>query len=401
MNNNTKNIYMTIMLIGLVSLMGDIVYEGGRGLIPDYLEFLGASALTVGIIAGIGDFFGYALRLISGYLTDQKRTYWEFIFIGYGLIVSIPLLSISKGWMLAASLVILERVGKAIRSPARDTIVSLLSKGVGTGKAFGLHELFDQIGAISGPLIVSTVMYFTSNNYSLAFGTMFLPYFILLAILFFMYTRVKGRVAHEIPKKAQTTRRLSRAFYLYILSVTANVIGLISVSLILFKASIILNPLNQQWIVPLLFMLVQLVDAPSALLSGILFDRIGLKILLVPFAISIIPTLLVYQNSSLEALIVASTFFGIVLGMQESIYRAAVSSFAPIESRGTAYGIFNAAYGIGFLISGAIFGFFMDTAVALPIVLGYSVLLQIIAITLLLNSVRTSKNHLEQSYHTI
>lgn len=389
MDSRTRTIYMTIVLIGAVSMMGDIVYEGGRGLVPDYLRFLGASALAVGTVSGLGDFIGYALRLVSGYVTDERRTYWEFMFLGYGLIVAIPMLSLTNIWTLAATLVILERVGKAIRSPARDTIVSIVSRGVGVGKAFGLHELLDQIGAVIGPLLVSALMYYTMNSYSVTFGTLFIPYFALIAILFFMYANVRGKVAEGMPKRGGGTLRFSKGFYFYIFAVGVNVLGLVHVSLILYKASAMLDPVNGQWLIPLLFMLVQLVDAPTALISGIMFDKHGLKILFLPFALSTIPTLFVYQDGGLLSLVLASIFFGAILGMQESIYRAAVSNFVSTESRGTAYGLFNTIYGLGFLASGALFGLFLDYSITFSIVFTYSLILQTVAIALLIKCIRS------------
>ncbi len=375
-----------IMLLGVVSMMGDVVYEGGRGVIPDYLQFLGASAFIVGLVYGLGDFIGYGVRLLSGYLVDEKRVYWGFMFIGYGLVVAIPLLSIANVWSVAVFLIILERLGKAIRAPARDTIVSVVSKGVGVGKAFGLHELFDQIGAVIGPLLVSTIMFVTVNNYSLTFGLLFIPYSILIIVLFYMFTRLKGKVAEEVASRSKRTGSISRGFYFYIFAVAINVLGLVHVSLILYKASLILNPVGLQWIVPLLFTLVQLVDAPSALLSGILFDRLGIKVLLLPFIVSIIPSIFVYYNTDIVSLVVASAVYGVVLGMQESIYRAAVVHFAPPSIRGTAYGVFNTIYGAGVLASGIIFGFFIDASIAFPLVIGYAIMMQAVAIILLLKS---------------
>lgn len=391
MDDKKKTIYMTIVLIGFVSMMGDIVYEGGRGVVPGYLQVLGASAFAVGLISGLGDFLGYSLRFVSGYITDERRTYWEFMFLGYGLIAAIPLLSITNILSLAATLVIIERVGKAIRSPARDTIVSVVSKGVGVGKAFGLHELLDQVGAVIGPLLVSALMYFTMNNYSITFGVLFIPYLALLVILFFMQTKIRAKVSGEMPRKPRGDFKLSKGLYFFTFSVGANMLGLVQVSLILYKAAIILNPIHEQWIIPLLFMLVQLVDAPIALISGILFDRYGLKVLYLPFVISLVPTFFLYQGGDLFSLILASASFGIVLGMQESVYRAAVSHFAPIESRGIAYGLFNTIYGIGFLISGVVFGVFLDSHITLPLVISYSAMFEAMAMVLLFKSIRSPK----------
>ena len=143
-----------IILLGLVSLFGDVTYEGARAVTGPYLGKLGASAFVVSSVGGIGDFLGYALRLASGRLADRTRAYWLLTFIGYGLILSIPLLAFTGYWQLAVVLIILERVGKAIRSPARDTMLSYATKKVGRGWGFAVHEALDQIGAVIGQVDV-------------------------------------------------------------------------------------------------------------------------------------------------------------------------------------------------------------------------------------------------------
>lgn len=380
---------MTITLIGIVSMMGDIVYEGGRGIIPSYLQILGASAFVVGLVTGLGDFLGYAIRLISGYLSDRSGTYWMFMFIGYGLIITIPLLSITNFWLAAAFLVLMERLGKAIRAPARDAIVSIVSKGVGVGKAFGLHELLDQVGAVLGPLFVSIILYITFNNYSITFASLFIPYLILVATLFYVYSKIRSRVSEgrQVEDKI-LSKTFSKDFYIYSLAVFANVLGLVPASLILYKASTILVPFNMEWVVPLLFMLIQLIDAPSALLSGIVFDRVGTRVLVTPFILSIFTCFFAFQAVDLTYLIVSCIFYGIVLGMQESVYRAAVSYYVPKESRGTAYGLFNTVYGIGFLLSGVVFGLFLDIRIGISYIMFYAILMQVFALFCLKKSFR-------------
>jgi len=148
-----KTAFKFIFLLGIVSLFGDITYEGARSITGPFLSTLGASGAVVGLIAGFGEFIGYGLRLISGYISDKTKGYWTMVFIGYGLILSIPLLSLVNCWEIAAILIVLERVGKAIRSPARDTILSHATMQVGKGFGFGIHEALDQVGAIIGPLI--------------------------------------------------------------------------------------------------------------------------------------------------------------------------------------------------------------------------------------------------------
>lgn len=384
-----RSVYVSILLLGVVSLMGDIVYEGSRGLIPDFLKFLGATAFIVGLVSGLGEFLGYATRLISGFLADTTRAYWVFMFIGYGLIASIPLLGLANGWEIAAILVLLERLGKACRSPSRDTIISIVSRGMGAGKAFGIHEFLDQVGAVAGPLLVATLMLYSGNNYRLSFSILTIPFTILIAALTYTYLRIGSKTVLEPTVDVRKAdKALRKPFYVYTLAVTLNTVGLIPASLILYKASAILQPEQQQWIVPLIYLLIQGIDAPAALTSGYLYDRLGIKILALPFILSILPPVFTMLNSGLTTLIIASIFFGVVLGVQESTYRAAVSAFTETSSRGLAYGIFNAAYGVGFLASGAIYGLMIDFNVQPVLTLIFAVSTQAVALAILMQAHR-------------
>jgi len=381
---NSKNAYYGILLLGIVSLMGDIIYEGSRGVVPSYLEFLGATALIVGLIGGLGDFLGYAIRLASGFLADTTKAYWLFIFLGYGLIAAIPLLAIPLGLEIAILLVLLERLGKAFRSPSRDTVLSLISKDVGAGKAFGLHEFLDQIGGMLGPAIVATLMFYTSN-YNLTFSFLFIPFLLLVVFLTYTYKRIGTKTfAPDIPKTEGKREKLTNPFYTYTFAVLLNTMGLITYALILYKTSTIL-PQTEQWIVPLIYLLIQGVDAPMALVAGYAYDKYGIGVLVLPFVLSLFPSILTIAGTELSMLIVAAVLFGLILGMQESIYRAAVSELTPLSSRGTAYGIFNTAYGVGFLISGVTFGLLMELKLSFVVAIVYTLVMQIVATVLLLS----------------
>jgi MFS family permease len=390
---NRRNAYFSILLLGIVSLMGDFVYEGSRGLVPSYLGFLGATAVVVGLVGGVGDFLGYSLRLVSGFLADTTHAYWLFIFIGYGLIVSIPLLGIQLGLGIAIILVLLERFGKAFRSPSRDTVLSIISKDVGAGKAFGMHELLDQIGAIFGPLTVTFLMLFTNDNYSFTFTFLFIPFIALLAALAYTYKKIGSRIIVAEPQKTEEkTKKLTKPFQIYTFAVFLNMAGLIPFSLILYKASEILLP-TQQWIVPLIYLLIQGVDAPMALISGYAYDKFGIGVLALPFLLSVFPPLLAVASTELSMIVASAAIFGLVLGTQESIYRAAVSELTPISSRGTAYGIFNTAYGFGLLISGALYGLVLVSKPPFVAIVIYVVIAQIIATASLLNIRSKLKKH--------
>ena len=121
-NNNASkvNALKFIVLLGIVSLFADITYEGARSINGPYLALLGASATTVGIVAGFGELIGYSLRLVSGYISDKTGKYWAITLFGYTLnMLAVPALALAGRWEIAAVLMIMERIGKAIRTPAR------------------------------------------------------------------------------------------------------------------------------------------------------------------------------------------------------------------------------------------------------------------------------------------
>jgi len=148
-----------VLLFGVVSLLTDMVYEGARSIIGPFLATLGASAFVVGLVAGIGDFLGYGLRVASGYLVQRRRRYWAWTIIGYALtVVSVPLIGTTSALVPALLLYGTERLGKAVRSPAKDTLLSHASTSTGSGRAFGVHQAMDQTGALAGPLLLAAVL---------------------------------------------------------------------------------------------------------------------------------------------------------------------------------------------------------------------------------------------------
>src|SRR4030066_2378823 len=203
-----------IILLGIVSLFGDVTYEGARSVAGPSLATLGATASVVGLVAGIGEFVGYGLRLASGYFADRTKAYWLLTFVGYGLLLSIPLLAFAGHWQLAAVLIILERIGKAMRSPARDTMLSYAAKGVGRGWGFAVHEALDQIGAVIGPLVFSLVFLF-HRGYPEGFTLLWIPALLTLVVLAIARKKVPSPQDLEGPgevSKQVDKARLTRVF---------------------------------------------------------------------------------------------------------------------------------------------------------------------------------------------
>lgn len=377
-----------IVLMGVVSLFGDIVYEGARGVTGPYLALLGASASVVGLVGGLGEFIGYALRLFSGFMADRTKAYWLFTFIGYGLLVSIPLLSFAQSWQIAVLLILLERAGKAFRSPARDTILSYATKEVGRGFGFGLHEALDQIGAIVGPLIFSAIL-FAGGNYRSGFSVLWIPAMMVPIVLCIARNRLphpeKLEIAHESGSKNNTL--FSKTFVLYSLFTFFAVAGFANFPLIAYHLKMKTIVGDAQ--IPALFALAMGVDALTALIIGKTYDRMGLKILIIVPLLSFFIPLLAFSDM-LVGVIIGTILWGIVLGIHETIMRAAVADLTDINRRGSAYGIFNTLYGLSWLLGGTLMGMLYEQSVYTLMLL--AALFEVVSIPLFLMLAKSLKS---------
>ena len=376
-----------IILLGVVSLFGDITYEGARSVAGPYLATLGASATLVGLIAGIGEFIGYALRLASGYLADRTKAYWLLTFIGYGLLLSIPLLAFAGHWHLAAILIILERMGKAIRSPARDTILSYATKEVGRGWGFGIHEALDQIGAIIGPLTFSLV-FLLNGGYQEGFTILWIPALLTLAILAVARKKVPSPQKLESPLETtggSAKDKLPRVFWLYTLFTFFSVAGFATFLLISYHLKI--HAIVPDTQIPLFYAIAMGVDALVALLIGKMYDKIGLiSLLAIPLLSLPIPFLAF--SYSYHLVLIGIILWGAVMGIQETIMRAAIADLSPIERRGFAYGIFNMAYGASWFMGSAVMGLLYGLSINYLILFAISMELISMPVFLLVNRAR-------------
>ena len=344
-----------IILLGIVSLFGDVTYEGARSVAGPYMATLGASASTVGLVAGIGEFVGYALRLASGHLADRTKAYWLLTFVGYGLLVSVPLLAFAGYWQLAALLIILERMGKAIRSPARDTMLSYATKEVGRGWGFAVHEALDQIGAIIGPVVFSLVFLFR-GGYREGFTLLWIPALLTLVVLAIARKKVPSPQKLEAPgerSRPNIQGKLPKVFWFYTVFTLLSMAGFASFQLISYHLKVQAIVPDAQ--IPIIYAIAMGVDALAALLVGKTYDRIGLvSLLAVPLLTLPIPFLAFSHSYSL--VLVGIILWGMVMGIQETIMRAAIADLTSVERRGFAYGVFNTALGAGWFLGGALMG---------------------------------------------
>ena len=369
-----------IILLGIVSLFGDVTYEGARSVTGPYLgPTLGASPSIVSLVAGIGEFVGYGLRLASGYLVDRTKAYWLLTFIGYGLLLSIPLLAFAGYWQLAAVLIILERMGKAIRSPARDTMLSYATKEVGRGWGFAVHEALDQIGAVIGPIVFSLVLLF-HGDYRDGFTLLWIPALLTLVVLAIARKKVPSPQKLEAPGETSGQNiqgKLPRVFWLYTVFTLLSVAGFANFQLISYHLKVQAIIPDAQ--IPLIYAIAMGVDALAALLVGKTYDKIGLiSLLAVPLLTLPIPFLVFSHSYSL--VLMGIILWGVVMGIQETIMRAAIADLTPIERRGFAYGVFNTAYGAGLFLGAALMGLLYELSINYLIL--FAVVMELISIPL-------------------
>jgi MFS family permease len=336
---------------------------------------------VVGLVAGLGEFLGYALRLISGYAADRTGRYWAFAFLGYGLILSIPLLALAGVWQVAAVFIIVERMGKAIRAPARDTILSYATKQVGRGWGFGIHEAMDQIGAVIGPLVVCSVL-FLRGGYRSGFAILVVPALATLAILTVARRKVLAPETMERSYHKESSDvggRLPPVFWVYTSFAFLSVAGFANFQIIAYHFTVRSVVPSAQ--IPLLYAVAMGIDALVALVIGRTYDRIGL-VSLVTLPLLTIPIPFLGFSGSYGLAVAGVVLWGAVMGIQETIMRAAIADLTPIKRRGLAYGIFNTAYGASWFAGGLVIGMLYEHSIGSVIV--FSVAMQVVALPLVL-----------------
>ncbi len=350
-----------ILLMGIVSALGDVTYEGAKSVYGPYLAFLGAGATTIGFVSGLGEFVGYVLRLLSGYFSDKTKHHWLIAAIGYGMLISVPMLAFAGNWQYAAVFIILERTGKAIRSPARDAILSHATKEVGRGYGFGIHEALDQLGAIIGPLIFTAALTI-GKGYRGGFSFMWIPAVSTVAMLLVARSVVPepekletGSTETEV--KRSGSRRLPKQFWIYGLFTMASVAGFANFQVMSYH--FIKQDIISEVHIPTLYALAMAVDGVTALIVGKAYDRKGLKSLfIIPLLTLPIPFLAF--SKSVYLAVISVFLWGIVMGVHETIMRAAIADITPIENRGSAYGFFNTLYGGSWFIGSTLMGYFYE-----------------------------------------
>lgn len=376
MSISKKSSYFFILLLGLTSLFADITYEGGRSVVGPFLGQLGASAAIISFVAGLGELIGYGIRFISGYLLDKSQRYWFITLVGYSInLFAIPLLALATSWEMAAALIVLERLGKAIRLPARDAMLSHAAHKAGAGHAFGIHEAMDKLGAMMGPLLMATILFFT-DNYRLGFSLLFIPAIFSLLILLSARNRFPDPLQLEIKTlKLKTKEIKSSRFWIYMVAASLMAAGYADFPLIAFH--FVKHGVFSSAMVPVTYAMAMALTGLIALILGHYYERQSAWLTISCALLASFFSPFIFWGDARFAI------FGIVLwsigfAMQGSLMRAFVATQAPVNKRGSAYGIFNMVFGISWFLGSALMGLLYDASI--NYVVFFSIICQCLAL---------------------
>ena len=386
MDQSKRNAIKFVILMGIVSFFGDMVYETARGIMGPYLGSLGASAFAIGLVFGLGEFLGYVLRIVAGVLIDKTRGYWLFVFVGYGLIGAIPLIGLTDSWLVASTFIIMERVGKALRAPAKDTLLSIHTAGIGRGKIFGIHELADQVGAVLGPFLFFLMLSF-GLGYKNSLFLLFVP-FALMMIVIVISKLFSEKVPVEKEKEIITDKKKARIYYyLYLIFIFFTSLGFISFPVISYHA--VKVGIVSENVVPLIYAAVMVMDALFAIPVGVLYDRFKVRIMAtLPFLTVL--TALAFTKS-IVFFFVAILVWGIIMSAYETVIRAFVGDNVPISERSKYYGIFNTVLGISMMIGNSIAGYLYE--ISILYIIGFVVITQVLGIVMIGVILATYRNN--------
>lgn len=359
-----------ILLMGVVSLFSDMTHEGARSVLGEYLNLAGASAATIGFVSGAGELCGYSLRLLSGFVADKTKKYWTLVIAGYALqVLAIPALALlpENGWALACGLVILERIGKAIKKPAKNTLVSFAAAETGTGKGFARLEFLDQLGAFAGPVMLFFIARIKGtedlfSTYRTCFAFLGIPALITIGLVLYAKKRYPDPEIFDKTPEEKTEFRFKRSFLLYMAAICLFAFGFADFTLITLHAAKT-GAFSEQSL-SLLYAGAMAVDAFAALFFGWLFDKAGLKALILSTFLSAFFPVFIFLSGDALTMGIGIALWGIGMGAQESIMKAAVSKIVPRAMRSTGFGIFETGFGVAWFLGSWLLGALYDMAPA-------------------------------------
>ncbi len=391
----TSSPWRLVWGLGLVSLAADMVYEGARSVYGPALAALGASAAVVGLVTGAGEAAALVLRLAFGPLADRSARYWPLTIAGYALTcVAVPLLALAPrlgagGLAAAITLILLERTGKAIRSPAKSALLADAAGALGRGRGFGVHKALDQIGAFAGPLLVAAVVGSVGTLWP-GFAVLAVPGALALVLLAVLRRAAPDLGTPAAPAPASgwiataTGAGLPRPFFAYAVAASLTTGGLVTFGVLGYHQTT--RHLLTTAHVPIAYAVAMAVEAVAALGVGAAYDRVGARVLLlVPPLVAVVPPLAL--SGRLVLALAGLVVWGVAVGVQDSTIKALVAELVEPARRATAYGVFAGIQGAFAIVGGLGIGWLYERPLtALVVVVAVT---QAAALAILAAGVRT------------
>lgn len=353
----TKGVPRTVVALGLVSMFTDLSSEMIYPLIPVFLTTaLGAGALALGVIEGVAESTAAILKIVSGWWTDIVRRRKPFIFAGYGIAGAVrPLMAFATTWPMVVAIRFTDRVGKGVRTAPRDALIADVTPVESRGAAYGVHRSLDHFGAVLGPLVAAALLWV-----GLGLRSVFLLSAIPAVIVMFVIARMVKEPTQTEPITTtgrsvfSRRRELGASYWTLLAAVVVFTLGNSADAFLLLRLS---NAgVTAVWIA-LLWSLFSMVKMGSNLIGGRLSDRIGRKpLVLLGWTFYAAIYLSMAIASSTAILIGLFVAYGLYFGVTEPVERAWVAGLAPADLRGSAFGYYNGAVGIGALPASIVFG---------------------------------------------
>ena len=368
-----------VFTMGIVNLFGDTTYEGGAAINGQFLGSLGASAAAISIIAGAGEFLGYALRSVAGWTADKSGKYWPVTIVGFAInLFAVPAMALAGTWQVAALLILAERTGRAIRKPTVEAMLSYSTGALGTGWVYALNTALDETGATIGPLLIAFAMY-RHASYRTSYSWLLVS--AVLAFIALIVARMIFSVPSQLEQGERTAKakRFTPAFWIYMMGAACFGAGLMSFEFIAFHLAS--HRIASAYWIPVLLGIATGFGVLVNLVLGRLYDRNAIGTLVGAVFVSALFSPFVFLGGFAVALF-GMLLWGIGYAVQDTLFKAVVADRLPEGRRNFAYGIFYTGYGVGWLIGSVAVGLLYDVSVIA--VIAFSMIVQLAAIPIVL-----------------
>jgi MFS family permease len=376
-----------VLTMGLVNLFADTTYEGGASLNGPFLASLGATAAAVSIVAGVGEFLGYGLRSVSGLVADRSGRHWLVTFVGYTInLLAVPAMALATSWPVAAAFLLAERVGRAMRKPTVEAMLSYTTGKHGRGWVYAVNTALDETGATLGPLLMAVVL-MRGAGFAVGYSLLLVPS--VLALLALTVARIVFPLPERLEEggaKTALATGFTPAYRLYMIAGACFAAGLMSFELVSFHLSSSAI-VATEWI-PVLLSLATVVGVAASLALGRLYDRVGIAVVVGAVCVSALFSPLVFLGGATAA-VVGLSLWGVGYATQDTLLKAVIAGVLPEGRRNLGFGLFYVGYGAGWLAGSVATGLLYERSLLALVVFAAAV--QLVSVPFFVTAARAQR----------